>query len=249
MVAQLSKTPMFLDVVDLRSFYAQPLGVVTRLLLSRAIRARWPDTHGLSILGIGYATPYLGTFREHGERTFAFMPGAQGVVKWPSASPTLAALVSETSLPVRDAMIDRALAVHALEMTPHAADMLRDVWRVLAPGGRLLLVVPNRAGPWARMDSTPFGQGQPFSRSQLTSLLRETLFTPIGWHEALWMPPISRKWMLRAAPAWERVGAALSLPFYGLHIVEATKQVWRPVPVKKRSPELTPVLAPGAARA
>jgi SAM-dependent methyltransferase len=240
---------MFLDVVDLRSFYAQPLGVVTRLLLSRAIRARWPDTHGLSILGIGYATPYLGTFREHGERTFAFMPGAQGVVKWPSASPTLAALVSETSLPVRDAMIDRALAVHALEMTPHAADMLRDVWRVLAPGGRLLLVVPNRAGPWARMDSTPFGQGQPFSRSQLTSLLRETLFTPIGWHEALWMPPISRKWMLRAAPAWERVGAALSLPFYGLHIVEATKQVWRPVPVKKRSPELTPVLAPGAARA
>jgi SAM-dependent methyltransferase len=144
-------------------------------------------------------------------------------------------------------MIDRALAVHALEMTPHAADMLREVWRVLAPGGKLLLVVPNRSGPWARMDSTPFGQGQPFSRSQLTSLLRESLFTPVGWHEALWMPPISRKWMMRSAPAWERVGSTLSLPFYGVHIVEATKQVWRPVPVKKRSPEL--LLAPGTARA
>lgn len=238
---------MFLDVVDLRSFYAQPLGVVTRRLLVRAIRARWPDARGQSIMGLGYATPYLGIFREDGEHTFAFMPGAQGVVKWPSASPTLSSLVSETALPVRDAMIDRVIAVHALEMTPHAADMLREVWRVLAPGGKLLLVVPNRAGPWARMDSTPFGQGQPFSRTQLVSLLREALFTPVGWHEALWMPPFQRKWLMRAAPAWERVGATLSLPFYGLHIVEATKQVWRPVPVKKKRE--VRVFAPGAAPA
>jgi SAM-dependent methyltransferase len=239
---------MFLDVVDLRSFYAQPLGVVTRRLLGRAIRARWTDAHGQSILGLGYATPYLGIFRDEGERTFAFMPGAQGVVKWPSASPTLSSLVSETALPVRDAMIDRVLAVHALEMTPHAPDMLREVWRVLAPGGRLLLVVPNRAGPWTRMDTTPFGQGRPFSRTQLVSLLREALFTPIGWHEALWMPPFQRKWLMRAAPAWERIGASLSLPFYGVHIVEATKQVWRPVPVKK-SRERVPVFAPGTAPA
>lgn len=238
---------MFLDVVDLRSFYAQPLGSMTRLLLGRAIRARWADAHGQSILGLGYATPYLGLFRSEGERTFAFMPGAQGVVKWPSDSPTLSSLVSETALPLRDATIDRVLAVHALEMTPHAADMLREVWRVLSPGGRLLLVVPNRAGPWARMDITPFGQGRPFSRTQLVSLLREALFTPVGWHEALWMPPFQRKWLMRAAPAWERVGSALSLPFYGVHVVEATKQVWRPVHVKKTRE--VPVFVPGTAPA
>lgn len=237
---------MFLDVVDLRSFYAQPLGTMTRRFLTRAIRTRWPDTKGMSVLGLGYATPYLGVFRDEGEHTFAFMPGAQGVVKWPSASPTLAALVSEIEMPLRDAMIDRVLAVHALEMTPNAAEMLKEVWRVLAPGGRMLLVVPNRRGPWARMDSTPFGHGQPFSRSQLLTLLREALFTPVGWHEALWMPPFQRKWLMRAAPAWERVGATLSLPFHGVHIVEATKQVWRPVQVKKFR-EAT-VLAPAGAQ-
>lgn len=238
---------MFHDVRDLRSFYAQPLGTMTRRLLGRAIRARWPDARGQSILGIGYATPYLGIFRDEGERTFAFMPGAQGVVKWPSTAPTLSSLVSETELPIRDAMIDRVLAVHALEMTPHALGMLHELWRVLAPGGKLLLVVPNRAGPWARMDSTPFGQGQPFSRTQLISLLREAAFTPVGWSEALWMPPFSRKWLLRASPAWERVGGKLSLPFHGVHIVEAEKQVWRPVQVKKTR-EL-PVFAPGTAPA
>lgn len=239
---------MFLDVVDLRSFYAQPLGKVTRRLLGRSIRERWADAQACSIVGLGYTTPYLGLFRGEDERTFAFMPGAQGVVKWPSAASTLSSLVSETAMPLRDAMIDRVLAVHALEMTPHPADMLREVWRVLAPGGKLLLVVPNRAGPWTRMDTTPFGQGRPFSRTQLVSLLREALFTPVGWHEALWMPPFQRKWLMRVAPAWERVGATLSLPFYGVHIVEATKQVWRPVPVKK-SRERVPVFAPGAAPA
>jgi SAM-dependent methyltransferase len=239
---------MFLDVVDLRSFYAQPLGAVARRLVLQAIRKRWSDTNGLSVLGIGYATPYLGLFRERGERTFAFMPAAQGVVQWPSAAPTLAALVDETALPLQDSTIDRVLAVHALEMTRNAPEMLKEIWRVMAPGGRLLLIVPNRRGPWARMDSTPFGQGQPFSRSQLVSLLREAFFTPVGWHEALWMPPVSRRWLLRAAPAWERAGAALSLPFYGVHIVEATKQVWQQIPVRPVR-RLQPVLAPGAVRA
>src|SRR6202521_3802399 len=131
-----------LDVVDLRSFYAQPLGHVARRLVGAAIRrvavptpAPWPDTRGLAVLGIGYATPYLGLFRHEVERTFAFMPAALGVVKWPSAAPTLAALVDETYLPLPDAAVDRVVAVHALEMTANGAAMLEEVWRVMAAGG------------------------------------------------------------------------------------------------------------------
>lgn len=237
---------MFPDVVDLRSFYAQPLGVVTRRLVGRAIRTRFDDVSNLSVLGIGYATPYLGVFREECERTLAFMPGAQGVTRWPSAAPTLAALVDETELPLSNGVIDRVLAVHLLEMTPNAAEVLREVWRVLAPGGRLLCVVPNRRGVWARADTTPFGHGQPFSRSQITSLLREALFTPVGWDEALYVPPVPRAWFLRTAVAWERVGHSVSAPFAGVHIVEATKQVYKPVPIRKRERlrVLEPVLAP-----
>ena len=238
---------MFPDVVDLRSFYAQPLGVVSRRLISRAVRARFDNVRGLSVLGIGYATPYLGVFREECERALAFMPGAQGVTRWPSAAPTLAALVDETELPLPNGSIDRVIAVHLLEMTPDAGDVLREVWRVLAPGGRLLCVVPNRRGVWARADNNPFGHGRPFSRTQITNLLREALFTPVGWGEALYMPPVTRTWFLRSAVAWERVGATLSLPFAGVHIVEATKQVYKPVPAKRRTARLRvlqPALVP-----
>src|SRR6266511_3007761 len=128
---------MSLDVVDLRNFYAQPLGIVARRFVSRGIRTRWPDARALRVLGIGYATPYLGLFREEAERCLAFMPGAQGVVKWPTDRPGLVALVDELEMPLTDSAVDRVLLVHALEMARDPIALLREVWRVLAAGGRL----------------------------------------------------------------------------------------------------------------
>ncbi len=115
---------------------------------------------------------------------------------------------------------------------------------MLAAGGRLLAVVPNRRGLWARMDTTPFGQGRPYSRSQITHLLRDTWFTPTGWGEALYVPPISRRLFLRSAVAWERTGASLAAPFAGVHIVEATKQVYRAIPARREKRRLVPALKP-----
>jgi SAM-dependent methyltransferase len=203
--------------------------------------------HEQRALGIGYATPYLGLFREEAERCLAFMPAAQGVVKWPSERPALAALVDELELQLTDAAVDRVLLVHALEVAQDAGALLREVWRVLAAGGRLLAVVPNRRGVWARTDATPFGHGRPYSRGQITNLLRETWFTPTGWGEALYVPPIARTWFLRSAVAWERAGATISAPFAGVHIVEATKQVYRAIPARRERQRLVPALEPALA--
>src|ERR1700737_4782913 len=139
---------MSIDVVDLRNFYAMHLGVVARRLIGRGIRRRFADTRGMSVVGVGYPTPYLGLFREEAERCLAFMPPAQGVVKWPTHRPGLAALVDELEMPLPDSSIDRMLLVHALEIAHDPTALLREVWRVLAGGGRLLLIVPNRRGVW-----------------------------------------------------------------------------------------------------
>ena len=239
---------MSLDVVDLRAFYSQRLGAVARHFVGSSIRKHWSNTKDLRVLGIGYPGPYLGLFREEAERCLAFMPAAQGVVKWPTAKPALSALVDDLELPLPDAAVDRVLLVHALEMSHDPTALLREIWRVMASGGQLLAVVPNRRGLWARMDTTPFGHGRPYSRSQITSLLRDTWFTPTGWGEALYVPPIQRNWFLRSARAWERTGAALSAPFAGVHVVEATKQVYRAIPARREKrrlvPALEPVLAP-----
>lgn len=241
---------MTIDVVDLREFYSRRLGIVARQMINRGIRERWPTAEGQRVLGIGYPTPYLGLFREDAERCLAFMPAAQGVLKWPTGRPALAALIDEFSLPLPDAAVDRILLVHALEMSDDPAALLREVWRVLSPSGRVMAVIPNRRGVWTRSDNTPFGHGRPYSRSQITDLLRQTWFTPTGWGEALFMPPYAGRWVLKSAQMWERAGAALSLPFAGVHIVEATKQVYRAIPAKRERarliPSLKPVLVPSS---
>ena len=239
---------MAIDVVDLRSFYASPLGIVARRLLARAINGLWPDASGLRVLGIGYATPYLLGLSQSAERVAALMPARQGVVNWPAGARSASALVDETMLPLPDAAYDRVLLVHALETTDNPAEVLAEVWRILTPGGRMVTVTPNRRGPWARMDNNPFGHGRPYSRGQLRNLMREALFTPETWTEALYVPPLRGRLFLRSATAWERVGAALSLPFAGVHVVDATKQVYRPVPVRvpqrRLATQLRPALLP-----
>uniref|UniRef100_Q07VB0 Methyltransferase type 11 n=1 Tax=Rhodopseudomonas palustris (strain BisA53) TaxID=316055 RepID=Q07VB0_RHOP5 len=239
---------MTIDVIELRDFYSKRLGVMARRLINRGIQLHWPGAHGLRVLGMGYSTPYLGLFRKDSERCLAFMPAAQGVLKWPTARPTLSTLVEECSLPLPDAAVDRILLVHALEMSDDPDGLMRELWRVLAPSGRLMAIVPNRRGVWARTDNTPFGHGRPYSRSQIADLMRRSWFTPVKFSEALFLPPVGHDWMLQTAPAWERFGAATSLPFAGVHLVEATKEVVRAIPARRERtmlvPSLQPVLVP-----
>lgn len=239
---------MPLDIVDLRDFYARPLGGIARRIVRAKLRARWPNLRGERLLGVGYATPFLGVFREDAERILAFCPGQQGVSGWPAEGRNAAALVEDGMWPLADGSVDRIIAAHALETSESAVEFLREAGRCLAPGGRLIAIVPNRRGPWARMDSTPFGHGRPFSRSQLTDLLRQAQFGPEGWDEALFMPPVESYLVLRTAMAVERFGAWAWAPFAGVHIVEATKQATRPTLAKKVR-KLKPSLAPSPLRA
>src|SRR5215471_11175127 len=216
---------MHLDAVDLKDFYASPLGGVVRRLLGARLRARWSNLRGQSLFGLGFATPYLGAFRSDACPVGALMPEELGVISWPKQGSGLTMLVDECA--------DRFLLVHMLEWSERTRELLRELWRVLAPNGRLLIIVPNRRGLWARVDTTPFGYGRPFSRSQITKLLKDAMFSPEDWQYALYMPPFSWRVLLRWPVFWERLGLVLWPAFSGVILVEASKQIYAGVPVKE----------------
>src|SRR5580658_6911053 len=231
------------DVIDLRDFYLTGLGQVARRMIRRAIRRIWPDLHGMRLLGIGYATPFLSAVSSETERTVALMPASQGVLGWSLDGGNVVALAEEGELPFADYSIDRVLLVHALETSEAAGLLLKEIWRVLAGGGRLLTVAPNRRGIWARLDRTPFGSGRPYTMSQLSHLLRDELFTPVATGTALFVPPTRSRMILRSARAWERVGTRWFPTFAGVVMVEATKQIYAK-PVAARAPKRRLVYRP-----
>ena len=214
------------DVVELRRFYAGPLGGAAREMIGRKVAQAWGDLHGLDVLALGYATPFLSDDEREGaryaRRIVAAMPGGQGVEPWPAGEEGRACLADETALPFPNALFDRILVVHGLEEADSATGFLREVHRVLAPSGRLIVAAAARNGLWSNAESTPFGHGRPFTRRQLEQLLREAELEPTAWSRALYVPPVA--WLAGHASLFEQAGARLSPPLAGLILMEAIKQ-------------------------
>lgn len=217
-----------MQVRDLNQFYDGHLGTVARRILLRRIRLAWPDVEGLRVLGYGYAMPYLRPFMIEAERSVAAMPAHMGVTAWPGVK-CLTALVEEDALAFPDAFFDRILVVHGLESAESLRPLLRQLWRILAPEGKLLLIAPNRASLWAQVEWSPFGQGRPFSRRELDRVLRDVLFVPSFWDRALFMPPFNSKAVIGNGVSWERLGGRFFSGLGGVHLVEATKSLYAPV--------------------
>ena len=236
-----------MDVVELREFYASPLGKATRRMLSSRLASCFGHTSGQTVMGLGYALPYLDELPKGEGRHLAFMMARQGVIQWPETGRISSALVDEFDLPLLESTVDLAFIVHGLEASDSPLEMLQETWRVMSPQAKLLLVVPNRRGLWAGLDSSPFGHGQPYSRSQLANLLKEAQFSAQNWTHALLMPPSQRRWLQSAAPAFEHAGEWFGRRFAGVIIVEAVKQVYAFSPGKRARrlvPRLSPVLLP-----
>jgi SAM-dependent methyltransferase len=217
---------MRVDVLALQRFYASPLGEAVRRAAARRLSALWAHADGLDLLGVGYPAPFLDAFRGSARRVVAMMPAEQGAEPWPSGDAVLTALGEEQRLPFIDALFDRVLLVHALEETEAARPMLREIWRVMAPEGRLVVIAANRWSFWAQADATPFGRGRPYSRAQLAELLSDAMFEPVASARALYAPPSPWAPFVRAADAFERVGEVMWPAQGGLVLMEAVKRLY-----------------------
>ncbi|MGY4802879.1 methyltransferase domain-containing protein [Roseomonas sp. KE0001] len=232
-----------------RDFYASATGQVAARLLRGRLARLWPEMTGREVLGLGHAAPFLRLWREQAARTLCCNLPETDVAPWPRRGGCLTALVEEHLLPFPDFSFDNVLLVHGLEGSENARRMLREIWRVLKEDGRLLIVAPNRRGMWAHLETTPFGQGRPYSMGQITRLLQRNLFAVARRDTALYMPPFQWRLLLRSAGAWEGVGRALAPRFAGVVIVEARKEIYGAMPAGAVKAPGRRVLVPAAATA
>ena len=221
---------MHLDVLDLRNFYYRTgLGRAAQRAIRDQVKAIWPEAKGQTVVGFGFAVPLLRPYLADARRVIGLMPGQQGVMPWPAGMDNVSVLTEETQWPIPTGMVDKLIVLHGLETSDDQTALIDECWRVLGPGGRVLFIVPNRSGLWSRADGTPFGHGRPYSLGQLETQLRKQGFTPERHLAALYAPPSQRRFWLRTAAFWEKLGRRVS-PYFagGVLMVEASKQVYAP---------------------
>ena len=114
---------MWNDVVDLSAFYASPLGQTARHAIGVQLREIWPDLQGRQLLGLGYATPYLSSFRTEAALSIAAMPAGQGALPWPHGARGLTLLADETTLPLRHTMAPSDMTVPAERLDKEFFDL------------------------------------------------------------------------------------------------------------------------------
>ncbi|MFV2002248.1 MAG: class I SAM-dependent methyltransferase [Paracoccaceae bacterium] len=245
---------MHLDVVDLRNFYYRTgLGRAAQRAIREQVLQLWPEAKGRTVVGFGFAVPLLRPYLADARRVVALMPGPQGVMPWPAGPANVSVLCEETSWPLETGHADRLLVMHGLEASENQGALLDECWRVLGPGGKAIVVVPNRAGLWSRRDVTPFGYGRPYSLGQLETQIKDHQFVPERHRAALFQPPSHKRFWLKTGPIWEKAGRRISAHYAGgVLLLEVSKRSSAPTPaglseaVKRPLMVLDGIAKPGA---
>jgi SAM-dependent methyltransferase len=221
---------MHLDVQDLRNFYYRSaLGRAAQMHVRRQMLKLWPEAHGQTVAGFGFAVPLLRPYLGDARRVIGLMPSQQGVMPWPAGMANISVLCEETLWPIETGHVDKLILLHGLETSEQPSALLEECFRVLGPGGKALFIVPHRSGLWSRSDSTPFGYGRPYSQGQLEAQLRRHSFAPERHLHTLFQPPSHRRFWRKTGAFWEKLGGRFSVVLSGgVLMVEASKRVQAP---------------------
>lgn len=219
------------NIDDLSSFYGGKYGKVASKFIADKIKKRWQNLQNLEILGFGYTCPLLDYICESNlppkepTRIINYnFPGGMAQ-KYNPFGKNISIIGEPENLPFAENSFDRILLCHALEESAYPQKMLRELWRILRPEGRIIFIVPNRRGLLARMDNTPFGQGRPYSKTQFSQFLKGGMFEINLAERIFFLPPINAIANEKAARICEEIGQALLPHLGGLLFFEATKRI------------------------
>jgi len=220
-----AKPSNYVDILTLDRFYKSALGQAAAIAISQRLKLMWPDPRG-KMVAVGYGPPLLNEFYNRDLTSLAMMPARQGVMAWPCIDDKRSTLVDEYNLPLPDNSADYIILMHALEHAHRPDKLLREMWRVLSPSGRIAVIAPNRRRIWSSIERSPFGYGRPYSASQLHQLLTDKLLSPKRIDHALFLPPFDIPAVGPLLNAAEWAARGWLRRWGGVLIMEAEKQVY-----------------------
>ena len=217
---------MYNNINKLEIFYSSLLGRHCKILINNQLNNFLPNTKGMNILGIGYTFPFIKKLRSESKSLFIFSTNDVINYNLTSIKNKFSCIIDEKKIPISDLHFDRIIICHSLEFIANIENFLQEVWRILNGEGKIIILIPNRLGFWARDEKNPFGHGQPFSKSQIINLLNQNKFEITKIKFSLYIPPNYNDLILKYAKNNDIFFSKWFFGFGGVLIVEAKKQIY-----------------------
>ena len=210
----------------LEAFYAARLGRAAAERIANRLLDLWGPCAGEAVACVGYPHPLLPLWLPSARTCIGVTPDEAGQSRSDGPRGGVIVHAPEHRLPFGDGVFDKIVLLHALEEADHPRLLMREVWRVLAPEGRIIVAATNRKSLWSINDRTAFGHGRPWTRRQLMQFMTDSLFQVTASTTAVHMPPLDWRLITAAAKSWERVGEWVAPGLGGVVLVEAVKRLY-----------------------
>lgn len=214
------------SAATLEAFYATRLGRAGAERLGQRMFDLWGASEGQSVLAVGFPAPVMRIWQDTARTCVGAVEAEIGETKIVGQRGGVLARIRDDRLPFNDGAFDRIVLLHALEESDNPRRLLREIWRILAPEGRVIVAAANRMSFWSLSEASAFGHGRPWTRRQLSQFMADSLFQVTASTTAVHMPPLNWSLITAASKSWERAGEVLTPGLGGVVLVEASKRLY-----------------------
>ena len=214
------------EIARLDQFYHSQTGRVVSYFLRKDLQPLLRLDAKIDRIGFGYPFMCLPS-----NALPVLIPNEMGALAYGPTDSIMTAAIHSDAWPLASDSINQIIMCHGLEFCHDGTACLAEANRVLASSGELVLLVPNRRSLWVRDETTPLGQGRPFSKGQVTKLLTSAGFEITRVSRTLFLPPFAMRAHMRLARALDHIGHFGWGVFGGMIIVHATKLRYAKNPV------------------
>ncbi len=216
---------MYLDFLNYQKFYNSSIGKLLASHIQGIIKKYCYLYDNQNIGCFGYCHPYLNFLKEFNLTTSYCYSKRMGISD-DNIIKNKKILIDEEKIPFQDSYFDHVFLIHYLENNHNTKLSLREIWRSLAPEGKLYIIIPNKKSSWFLSDRSPFSSGNGFSKKQISELLDESFFDIQNIERLVYFPNTNIKFINYNNNLIEKFGSILFKYFNGVYFCVVKKRIY-----------------------
>ena len=222
---------MYLDILNYQKFYNSSIGKFLSSHIQDQLKKYCFLYDNQNIGCFGYSEPYLNFLKKFSISSTYCFSKRMGILD-DSIMKGNKVLIDEEKIPFQDSFFDHIFLIHYLENNYNTKASLREIWRSLAPEGKLYIIVPNKKSSWYLSDKSPFSSGNGFSKKQISELLEDSFFDIQNIDRLVYFPNTTMKFINNNNALIDKFGSFFFKYFNGVYFCVVKKRIYANVNTK-----------------